>query len=322
VITTRVYRDGRPTEERCEPKTAAAVASEPGSFVWLDAADPDASDVEVLASAFRLHPLTVEDIRQRGQRPKVEVFDDYTFAALRPMGESSDGMAEGEIHAILGVGYLITLRAGGTFDMTPVVRRWESHPREVGTGAGFAFYVLADEVIDGYLSLVEAFEDRADDLEDRVFAEAAPQSDGLQEELFRLKRDVVHLRRAAAPLRQSIDLVQERGDLVGAGLGPYFRDVTEHVIRVAEFCDNVRDLLTSLLEIRVGQAANRLNEVTKRISSWGAIILVPTLVAGIYGMNFRHMPELHWRYGYLFAWGLILATGVGLYVYFKRKDFL
>jgi magnesium transporter len=192
----------------------------------------------------------------------------------------------------------------------------------VGTGAGFAFYVLADEVVDGYLSLVEAFEDRADDLEDRVFGDPGADSDGLQEELFKLKRDVVHLRRAAAPLRQSLDHVQERSDLVGSGLAPYFRDVTEHVIRVAELCDNVRDLLTSLLEIRVGQAANRLNEVTKRISSWGAIILVPTLIAGIYGMNFQHMPELGWRYGYLFSWSLILASGIALYAYFKRKDYL
>jgi magnesium transporter len=185
-------------------------------------------------------------------------------------------------------------------------------------------YVLIDEVVDGYLSIIEAFEDRADDLEDDVFSEGAAEDGGiaLQERIFLLKREVVRLRRFAAPLRQALDLLQEDPKLAGSSLAPYYRDVTEHVIRVTELADNIRDLLTSLLEVRVSQVANRSNEIMKKLSAWAGIILVPTLIAGIYGMNFEGMPELRWALGYPAALGTMLFSGGILYVMFKRRGWL
>jgi magnesium transporter len=188
--------------------------------------------------------------------------------------------------------------------------------------------VLIDEVVDEYLSAVERFEDDVDVLEDEVFADGddgvrdGAVSGDVQQHLFALKREVVRLRRFAMPVRQGLDLIQERPEIATSPLGPYFRDVMDHVIRVVELSDNIRDLLTSLLEVRVAQAANRLNDIMKRVTSWGAVILVPTMVAGIYGMNFRQMPELEWQYGYPLALGLMFAAAAGVWWFFRRKDWL
>jgi len=178
-------------------------------------------------------------------------------------------------------------------------------------------------VVDEYLSMVESLEDRADLVEDDVFSD--PPADGgteLQERIFLLKRAVVRLRRDVTPLRSGLDLIQEEPKIAGSPLQPYYRDVTEHVIRVSELADNIRDLLTSLLEVRISQIANRSNEIMKKLSAWAGIILVPTLIAGIYGMNFREMPELGWTIGYPLAIGSMVLSGAVLYVLFKKKGWL
>jgi magnesium transporter len=183
--------------------------------------------------------------------------------------------------------------------------------------------VLVDEIVDGYLSLVEDFENRADELEELVFAEdgGAPSTE-VQQQLFHLKRDVVGYRRSVMPLRRVVDFFQEQPAIVTSPLAPYFRDVADHVVRCIELVDNVRDLLTALLEVRVAQVANRLNEVMRKLTAWAAIILIPTMIAGIYGMNFRHMPELEWRFGYPAALALMAGASLALYAVFKRKDWL
>jgi magnesium transporter len=177
--------------------------------------------------------------------------------------------------------------------------------------------------VDSYLVLVEEFEDQADRLEDQVFAEEGQTpSKVLQERMFDLKRDIVRFRRSVMPLRRVVDFFQEQPKVVTGSLAPYFRDVADHVVRCVELVDNVRDLLTALLEVRLAQVGNRLNEVMKKLTSWAAIILLPTLIAGIYGMNFEHMPELHWRFGYPMALGIMAATSGALYVIFKKREWL
>jgi magnesium transporter len=160
-----------------------------------------------------------------------------------------------------------------------------------------AVYFLLDEVVDAYLSVIEDLEDRADSLEDDVTGEFTSNGPTAQEQIFRLKREVVRLRRVVSPLRQGLDLIQEEPWLVGAELQPYFRDVTEHAIRVAELADNVREILTSLLELQIAKEANRLNDTVRTLTGWAAILVVPTLIASIYGMNFREMPELALHFG-------------------------
>jgi magnesium transporter len=322
VISGRRYR-GSDRPEPIDLAGSDAYRLEPGSFSWFDIVEPGRDDLEELRKAFGLHPVTVEDTMHRRQRPKVELFDAYAYVVLRPLTIAPNppvALQEHEVHVVAGRDFIVTLRWTPEFPMDRVQARWDRHPdvHEVG----FAIYALLDEVVDGYLTALEALEDEADALEDLVFEREGDAAEELQQRLFRLKRDTVVLRRSAMPLRQGIDLIQEDEALAPPALAPYFRDIMDHVIRVVELADNVRDLLTSLLEVRVAQAANRLNEAMKSMTAWAGIILVPTLIAGIYGMNFDHMPELSWQLGYPLAIGLMAGAALGLYVYFKKRGWL
>jgi magnesium transporter len=189
-------------------------------------------------------------------------------------------------------------------------------------GVGFAVYTLIDEIVDGFLSVVDATEEEADALEEIVFEHDGGGASDVQERLFRLKRTTAELRRSAMPIRQVLDVLHEDPRFATPAIAPYFRDVMDHAIRVVELADNVRDLVTSLLEVLVAQASNRLNEAMKRLTAWAGIVLVPTLIAGIYGMNFRGMPELRWQWGYPMSLGIMAASALGLYVAFKRRGWL
>jgi magnesium transporter len=325
MIRVRVYRDGARTEAGDDLGEAQRILASEDAFVWLDVETPGDEDLTSIGEALGLHPLTLEDVRHRGQRPKVELFGSYAFVVARPMALPDGELEESEVHALVGRRFLATLRYGDRpFAIEVVERRllrqpelFHAHP------AGSAVYYLLDEVVDGYLSVIEELEDRADELEDLVTGDGLPPDGPMaQERIFRLKREVVRLRRVVSPLRQGLDLVQEEPLLVGPELLPYYRDVTEHAIRVAELADNVRDLLTALLELQVAQEANKLNEVMKKLSAWAGIILVPTLIAGIYGMNFSEMPELRWHVGYPLAIGLMAASAIVLYTTFKKRGWL
>jgi len=190
-------------------------------------------------------------------------------------------------------------------------------------GIGFILYLLLDEIVDGYLDTIDRLEDLSDDIEERVSAEEAEAaSEGLAQDIFRLRQTVVRFRRLAAPMREVLDLLMEAEGIVTQTLVPYFRDVLDHTIRVTELMDNIRDLLTAARELQLAQVSNRLNVVMKKVTSWGAIILLPTLIAGIYGMNFRNMPELSWTLGYPLALGLMAAAAFVLYRGFKKRDWL
>jgi magnesium transporter len=327
VITCRLYRDGRLEGEPFDPERVDELLKRQDSEarIWLDVESPGDEDFAMLAREFGLHELSIEDMRDRDQRPKVESYAGYHFIVLRPLCRNEDGeLVQQEVHAVLGERYLVTLRYDPVYDLTEVLARWD---RQGGSnderGPGFLLYVLLDEIVDTYLTLVEEFEDKADDLEDIVFSEAGetPNRD-LQQNLFALKRDIVRFRRSVMPLRRVIDFFQEQPKVVTGPLAPFYRDVADHVVRCVELVDNVRDLLTALLEVRLAQVGNRLNEVMKKLTSWAAIILLPTLIAGIYGMNFVHMPELRWRFGYAFALGVMAATAGALYVMFKKRSWL
>jgi magnesium transporter len=219
-----------------------------------------------------------------------------------------------------------TIRREPRFDFTKVAARLESAPDLSKEGIGFLLYLMLDEIVDGYLDLIELFEDKSDDIEDAV----AVEEDGaegkatrvLAQRIFRLRQEVVRFRRLTAPMREVIDLLLETPTIVTPPLLPYFRDVMDHVIRTMELTDNVRDLLTSARELQLAQVSNRTNVVMKQLTAWAAIILVPTLVAGIYGMNFRHMPELDWVYGYPLAIGTMLLAAYLLYRSFRKREWL
>jgi magnesium transporter len=324
MIEARVFRDGKAVDGRAAPADVEALMDDPGVFLWFDAAPPTQDDIDVLAGTLGLHPLTVEDLSDQRQRSRVELFERYAFVALRPLTFPDGQLVEHELHAIVGEGFLATMRYGNEpWPVEDVVRRWQRQPDMFRDHpGGYTLYRLLDEVVDGYLGIIEDLEDRTDDLEDMVFADDPNiHSVEIQGQIFLVKREVVRLRRYAAPLRHGLDLLQDEPAIVHPALLPYYRDVTEHAIRVAEFADNVRDVLTSLLELRVAQVANHLNVAMRKLTAWAAILLVPSLVAGVYGMNFN-IPELRWGWGYGYALTLMGGTALALYVMFKRKDWL
>jgi magnesium transporter len=321
MITCRLYRDGILKEEAFDPTRASELITESGARVWLDLEEPTDDELAMIQEEFDLHPLAIEDTRHRGQRPKVEVYEGYFFVVMHALSlDANDELVDSEVHAFAGHRYLITLRYAPAFDLTDVLKRWDRQPELTGEGGGFLLYVLLDEVVDAYFNLIERYEDLSEDIEDRVFADE-PDPD-VQEAIFRLKRRVVVFRRLVIPLREVLDLVQEQPGFVTQKLQPYYRDVADHVIRTMEFADTIRDMLTTALEAELAQVSNRMNQVMKSLTAWASIILVPTLIAGIYGMNFDHMPELHWRYGYYFALGTMVLAGILLFRMFKKRDWL
>jgi len=244
MITCRHYRGGVLKEQAFDPTRVSDLIAEPGARVWLDLADPTEEELALIQEEFGLHELAMEDTRLRGQRPKVEVFDGYFFLVMHALSlDADDELVDSEIHAFAGHRFLITLRYEPVFDIAEVLRRWDRSTELTFEGGGFLLYALVDEVVDGYFSVVERMEDVGEELEDEVFAdEPGP---NVQERIFKLKRKAVQFRRLVMPLREVLDLMQEQPGFVTEKLGPYYRDVADHVIRTLEFVDSIRDLSTS-----------------------------------------------------------------------------
>ncbi|HEX6130218.1 MAG TPA: magnesium/cobalt transporter CorA [Actinomycetota bacterium] len=323
----RVFRDG--ASELVDPDEVDAELAPGGALVWLDVVEPDADDLDLLASRFPLHGLSLEDIDHRDQRPRVEPYEGYVFVSLRPIAlppEPADGPLEvSEVHAIVSDDALVTVRFEPPFDLAEVDRRITSRPDLVeGGGTAAMLYALVDSVVDGYLDVVDRFEKDVEAVGEAILEpeEGGLPVDEIRRRLHRQRVDLATFRRHVSPMRRAVEALLERPDVVGEALVPYYRDVADHVLRALDFADNVRDVLTSLTEVRVAQQANELNEVMKKLTAWAGIILVPTLIAGIYGMNFRHMPELGWSTGYPSALGLMALSALALYVAFRRKGWL
>jgi magnesium transporter len=321
MITCRRYHLGVLKEQEFDPARVSDMLQDPGARVWLDLTEPSEEELDLIQEEFGLHPLAIEDAHHRGQRSKVEIYGSHFFVVVHGMAlDPNDELLAGEIHVFAGKKFLITVRYPPVFDLTPVLTRWDRQAELTEEGAGFLMYALLDEVVDGYFVVIDRFEVLSDDLEDRVFADR-PDPD-IQQAIFNLKRRLISFRRLILPLREVLDLMQEQSGFVTPALGPYYRDVADHVVRTIEFTDNLREILTSALEAQLSQVSFRLNEVIKKLTSWAAIILVPTLIAGIYGMNFEHMPEIHWLVGYPLALSLMAGSALLLYRMFKRRDML
>jgi magnesium transporter len=300
-----------------------ATGLEEGDWVWIDAVEPSSDDLAVLQRQLDLHDLAVEDVQQRNQRPKIELYPGHAFAVFRPMSLGADGHAESELFVFISQRCLVTLRFPPACDLEKAMSRWPVLAA-LAPGTGSALYAIADEIVDDYLEVVEELEDRADELEGQVFRAVATDDAGaqLQLEILRLRRDAVRLRRNAVPMRQAVDRLADDSEIATGPLVPYLRDITDHLLRTIELTDGVREILTTIVDIRMAQSANQLNEVMKKLSAWAGIILVPTLVAGIYGMNFDHMPELHWMLGYPLALGIMAVSAVALYLGFRKRGWL
>jgi magnesium transporter len=325
MLTCRNYREGLLEDETPFDPSNVAAARRVGTRVWIDAIEPTDEELKQLQDAFGLHQLSIEDSSRWGQRSKVEFYPEYIFLVSHGLTlDAANDLLDSEVHLFARQGvFVITVRRKPMLDFEPAIKRMQGEQGMEHEGVGFILYLLLDEIVDGYLDTIDHLEDLADDIEERVSAEEPEAaSEGLAQDIFHLRQTVVRFRRLAAPMREVLDRLMEAESIVTPTLTPYFRDVLDHTIRVTELMDNIRDLLTAARELLLAQASNRLNVVMKKLTSWGAIILLPTLIAGIYGMNFRHMPELSWAFGYPFALGIMAVAAFLLYRGFKKRDWL
>ena len=311
-----------PVEVEALHRTAATLDA--GDWLWVDEVDVPDHELEALARALELHELAVEDVRHGRQRPKVEPYPGSVFGVFRALSCVDDEIIDRELFVFASDRFLVTLRRSPAFDLTAAVKRWPVL-QERAPGTGSALYAVVDELVDDYLEVVDVLEDRADKLESQVFQDELDRPEdrsAVQLEILGLRREGVRLRRLAAPMRQAVDRLADDTPIVTERLTPYLRDVTDHLLRTIELADGVREVLTTIVDIRVAQSANQLNEVMKKLTAWAAIVLVPTLIAGIYGMNFRHMPELDWQLGYPLALGSMVVAGALLFVGFRKRGWL
>jgi magnesium transporter len=320
-VIARLYCDGKLEEKGFDPALIDHELKQPGALLWVDVDDPTEESIRMLGDEFGFHELALEDCLHPHQRPKIDQYGTYFFLVAYGATIEAGELDKHEVAMFVGRNYLVTVRKPPGFDLTQVLKRWDAHSDQAKEGGGYLLYILLDEVVDGYFDVLDQFEDRIEELEDQVFS--ADVDLETQGRIFRERKELVQFRRVVAPLREVLDVMQRRSvDVVTPPLEPYYRDVYDHVLRATDFLDSLRDSLTAALDAYLGVVSNRLNEVMKLLTSWAAIILVPTLIAGIYGMNFVHMPELRWRFGYAFALGLMAITGFLLYRMFKRRDWL
>lgn len=320
-ITCRLYREGQLKETGFDPDLVSKFLKEPESLIWVDVESPSPQDIAMLGEEFGFHELALEDCLHPHQRPKIESYGSYFFLVAYGVTLRDGELVGHEVGAFVGKGYLVTVRKAPAIDLRPVVERWDIHEHLLKEGGGYLLYILLDEIVDGYFSTLDSLEDLSEEVEEHVL-----DSDGdpmAQNQIFRLKKQVLLFRRWVSPLRDVLDVMQRKVvQVVTPELEPYYRDVYDHVLRVTDFVDTLREILSTALDAHLTVVSNRLNEVMKRLTSWAAIILVPTLIAGIYGMNFVHMPELDWLFGYPFALGLMALSAGALYVTFKKRDWL
>jgi magnesium transporter len=292
-------------------------------FVWLGLYEPEEETLRAVQKQFGLHDLAIEDAYNAHQRPKLELYEDSVFVVLRTahMAASPRHLEFGETHIFLGRNYLVTVRHGSLRSHIGVRQRCESTPHLLAKGPGYVLYALMDFVVDQYLPIVQAMEEEVEDLEEVIFGKSA---DGnATARVYQLKRDLLALRRTISPLVEVCNRLM-RFDLphIPDDTRLYFRDVYDHIVRLNETIDAQRELLTTALEAHLSIMSHTQNEHMKRITAWAAMIAVPTMIAGIYGMNFRNMPELSWSYGYHASIAIMVGACAALYVGFKRSGWL
>jgi magnesium transporter len=311
--------DGQLSLEEAEDR---AENPEAGEFVWIGLKEPAADLLADVGKRFKLHELALEDATVAHQRPKIEDYDESFFVVLKTAryDEAAERVHFGEIHIFIGTGYVITVRLGEASELSSSRERLEARPELLKLGPASVVWAIVDKVVDDYLPVANGIEDDIEEVENDVFddSEPAPTS-----RIYFLKREVIEFYRAVGPLIMPLQSLEEGAfDQIPEELRRYFRDVADHARRIVEQIQSQRELLTSVLEANLALVSVNQNEVVKRISSWAAIIAVPTFIASIYGMNFEHMPELRTHWGYP-ASLLAMALSVGiLYRYFRRVGWL
>ena len=322
IIDCAIYEEGQRRDGHVDLEHAYDVRHQPGKFVWIGLYEPTEEEFASIRREFNLHPLAVEDAINAHQRPKLEVYDDMIFLVLKTARyvDPSEVIQLGELLVFLGDDYVITVRHGEASSLKPVREALETDPQHLRRGPGAVLHAILDRVVDDYQPAIEGLETDIDEVEEQLFSAGRSNP---AERIYRLQREVLQFRKASAPLVEPIArLAEGKYVQIHPEMLDYFRDVNDHLIRARDQLDAMRDLLAGSLQANLSQVGVRQNEDMRRISAWVAIIAVPTAIAGIYGMNFEHMPELTWDFGYPGALLLMLVICATLYKYFKRAGWL
>ncbi len=321
IVDCAVYRDGRRDGDMCSVDDAVASCRHGGDFVWMGMHEPTAEEFEDVTVRFGLHPLAVEDAIHAHQRPKLERYGDSVFMVLKPARYvDHDEIVEiGQIMLFVGRHFVVTVRHGQTRALGQVRATLEADPQRLAFGPVAVLHAVADRVVDDYGEVMVGLQEDVDDIEQQVFGTP---SAGHAERIFKLKREVLEFRRAVEPLADPLRVLTTESGSVDPRFVPYFRDVLDHLLRSVELVVGLDALLDSALNANIASVGMRQNEDMRKISAWVAIAAVPTMLAGIYGMNFEHMPELDWILGYPVVLCLMGLVCYGLYRNFKRRDWL
>ena len=325
LINCVAYQDGRKLAD-IDKREISDYLKRPGCFVWVALREPSEAELEEMREEFDLHPLAVEDASHGHQRPKIEEYGDSLFCVMTIIELTpTDELKLGEMNVFVGRNYILSIRQGTERGFQEVRARCEREPDLLRYGSGYVLYALMDAVVDRYFPVLDSIEMALEAIEGRLF-QATGASHTVRaniEALYFVKQELTTLKHATAPLMEySGKLYGGRVPQVCAGLGEYFRDIYDHLGRLNQSIDSARDTVSTAIQVNLAMITIGENEVTKRLAAYAALVAVPTMVAGVYGMNFKHMPELDWVWGYPFAVGLMVAIDGFLFTRFRKAGWL
>ena len=323
VTETRLYRDGALVEEGFPIGKVSDYLADPGNVIWFDLCEPTAADLSTISEELGLHPLAIEDAVAEHQRPKLDRYDTHLFVTSYGvrLNTTTGELQADEVDAFVTERALVTVRRSADFDIGAVKRRWDGSPDLTRYGVGFLLHGLLDYAVDTHFEAVQDLDTQIEALEDQLFDED-PRDKELQRRTFELRKSLVLLRRVVLPMREVLNSLLRRDlHIVPEAMVPYYQDVYDHVLRATEWTESLRDLVTTILETHLTVRGNRLNVIMKQVTSWAAIIAVPTAVTGFYGQNVPY-PGFGHTAGFVTSTLIMVVLSVGLYVVFRRKDWL
>src|SRR5436309_12773948 len=293
----------------------------PNCFVWVALKDPEPSELEMMQEEFDLHELAVDDARHGHQRPKIEEYGDSLFAVLQTIELKDDDLVLGEVHIFVGPNYILSTRRRTETGFADVRARCEREPHLLQNGSGYVLYALMDAIVDRYFPVLDTLESELETVEQQIFMKNTARSN--IEALYALKQKLMTLKHTVDPLMEAVGkLSGGRVPHICTGMREYFRDVLDHLQRLHASIEGIRDMQTTAIQVNLGMISLNETEVTKKLAAWAAIIGVPTMIAGIYGMNFKNMPELDWVWGYPVSIAVMVVADIWLYIRFKRAHWL
>ena len=323
IVDQAVYRDGHRMHCGDLSDELEMLRRKENGFIWIGLKDPTDAEFALVNDELQLHPLAVEDAVKGNQRPKIETYDGSLFLVMKTLRyiEATSDIETGEVMVFVGDRFVVTVRRGEANPLTTVRHMLELAPEHLDHGPIAVLYSVMDSVVDNYVTIDKEVQEDLDEIERQVFSGSR---DVRAEGIYALKREVLEFRRATVPLEEPLRRLSEDPTMPGMKdeARPFFRDISDHLLRVSDHAESYDRLLTDVLNAHLAQISVQQNDDMRRISAWVAMAAVPTMIAGIYGMNFDNIPELHWRYGYFIVLGLMAATCTALYRAFRKSGWL